>query len=189
MHINHDRGTVRFTEHRPQGVSLEGVSKMVGFPNNHRVFLLKMDQLWGVLGKPTILGNTHILVFLPNNQKTYQSNTLLKVWFLLEPNPPNPPKHQGTPRVLGHHALAADPVLHRPPTSHSSGHWWPPSGQTMPVMKNSGRSFWTAVLFQCTIPSHLCARPILCGNLSTCFLLGCTNQQQISRKLRRYVNL
>ena len=122
----------------------------------------------------------------PNNQKTYLEHTLLNVWFLLAPRAPNPPNHQGTPRVLGHHALAADPVLHRPPTSHSSGHWWPPSGQTMPV---TGRSFWTAVLFQCTIPSHLCARPILCGNLSTCFLLGCTNQQQISRKLRGYVNL
>ena len=36
---------------------------MVGFPNNHGVFLLKMISTWDVLGVPTIYGNTQLNIF------------------------------------------------------------------------------------------------------------------------------
>ena len=48
--------------------------KMVGFPNNHGVFLLQIDPFWGVKwGVPLFFGNIHfsITANIPSRELTY----------------------------------------------------------------------------------------------------------------------
>ena len=46
-------------DEKKKSTYIGGFPKMVCFPNNHGVFLLKMSSTWGNIGGTTILKNNH----------------------------------------------------------------------------------------------------------------------------------